>query len=88
MTLLQNTFSSKAFKYLRTELQLGYVVKANCRPIGCVDGAQIIVQGTAKAPYEVNKHIEAFLEKFGHELEELSDAEFKAMKKGVLARLD
>jgi hypothetical protein len=34
--------------------------------MGCVDGAQILVQGSEKTPYEVNEEIEYFLQGFSH----------------------
>jgi len=32
-----------AFKVLRTEMQLGYVSSAGFIPIGCIDGAFVVV---------------------------------------------
>jgi insulysin len=43
MNLLQGTLQQKAYNFLRTQLQLGYVVAAQFRPLGCLDGAAILV---------------------------------------------
>lgn len=47
MNLIQQFFHNHAFQYLRTERQLGYVAIMRFQPIGCIDGAAIVVQGTA-----------------------------------------
>jgi insulysin len=43
MSLLSEYLNNFAFKKLRTEKQLGYIVAASFKPVGCIDGAGILV---------------------------------------------
>lgn len=54
MQLLSGLMNNHAYASLRTEQQLGYVVAAGFKPLGCIDGAVILVEGSAEHPYIVN----------------------------------
>lgn len=54
----------KAFDYLRTERQLGYVVFANLIKVKKIDGLAIFIEGSAKDPNEMDSAIESFLKYF------------------------
>lgn len=84
MSLLKGAFDSQAFIKLRTEKQLGYVVRAGFRPLDCVDGAFITVQGSKKTPYEVNQDIEDFLRAFAKYIADLSSEELDNLKRGAV----
>ncbi|CAD8148619.1 unnamed protein product [Paramecium pentaurelia] len=87
MNLIQQFFHNHAFQYLRTERQLGYVALMRFIPIGCIDGAAIIVQGTAQMPYVVNQHIEDFLKQFHNVLLSLADDQLDNIKNGAKSAL-
>ncbi|CAD8052007.1 unnamed protein product [Paramecium sonneborni] len=87
MNLIQQFFHNHAFQYLRTERQLGYVALMRFIPIGCIDGAAIIVQGTAQMPYVVNQHIEDFIKQFHNVLLSLADEQLDNIKNGAKSAL-
>ncbi|CAD8182719.1 unnamed protein product [Paramecium octaurelia] len=87
MNILKGTFDSYAFNYLRTDLQLGYLVSAKFQPLECLDGAAILVQGSAKSPYQVNQHIEDFLQHFYEEIEKMTDFDIEELKKAAIQQL-
>ncbi|CAD8048703.1 unnamed protein product [Paramecium sonneborni] len=87
MNLIQQFFHNHAFQYLRTERQLGYVALMRFIPIGCIDGAAIIVQGTAQMPYVVNQHIEDFIKQFHNVLLSLADDQLDNIKNGAKSSL-
>ncbi|CAD8201249.1 unnamed protein product [Paramecium pentaurelia] len=87
MNILKGTFDSSAFNYLRTDLQLGYLVSAKFTPLECLDGAAILVQGSAKTPYQVNQYIEDFLQFFYKEIEKMTDFDIEELKKAAIQQL-
>jgi insulysin len=68
MQLLQGLFNTRAYASLRTEKQLGYVVAAGFKPLGCIDGAVVLVEGSAVEPFVANALIEQFVTEFGNEV--------------------
>lgn len=84
MNLLKDIFNSQAFNYLRTDLQLGYVATAKFMPLECLDGAAILVQGSAQSPYKVNQHIEDFLKVFYESVEQMTDIDLDELKKATV----
>lgn len=60
---------------------------AQFRPMGCVDGAVILVQGSEATPYEVNGQIEYFLEGFSKQLSKMTDKFFLNLKQGAVSML-
>jgi secreted Zn-dependent insulinase-like peptidase len=84
MATLQGLLQSQAYTYLRNKKQLGYAVLAQFRPMGCVDGAMILVQGSDVSPYEVNAQIEYFLEGFEKQLNKMTDKFFVNLKQGAV----
>lgn len=80
-------FNSRAYAKLRTEEQLGYVVAAGFKPLGCIDGAVILIEGSAEYPYINNKLIEDFVMSFGHEIEDMTTNELDQLKEAVIETL-
>ena len=58
------TFNLKAFDYLRTANQLGYVVIAQPIILNKVLGLAVFIQGSKKSPFEMDGLIEDFLRYF------------------------
>jgi insulysin len=84
MQMLKKVFRNRAFKFLRTEMQLGYIASAGFLPIGCVDGAFIVVQGTVESPYVVNEKIEEFITQFEKELRNMDEEDLQIIKEGAV----
>ena len=84
MATLQGLLQAQAYSYLRTKKQLGYIVSAQFRPMGCIDGVEILVQGSEAPPHEVNGHIEFFLEGFQRQIQKMTDKFFSNLKEGAV----
>merc|ERR1711962_872943 len=75
LELLCQIFAEPAFDELRTKEQLGYIVWSGIRRANGTQGMRVIVQGD-KHPKYLDSRIEAFLNKMGDYLEELSEEDF------------
>lgn len=71
------TFNLKAFDYLRTANQLGYVVIAQPIILNKVLGIAVFIQGSKKSPYEMDGLIEDFLRYFEDYLYNMDEANMK-----------
>eukprot|EP01017_Pseudomicrothorax_dubius_P004051 TRINITY_DN1072_c0_g2_i3.p1 TRINITY_DN1072_c0_g2~~TRINITY_DN1072_c0_g2_i3.p1 ORF type:complete len:1002 (+),score=311.22 TRINITY_DN1072_c0_g2_i3:109-3114(+) len=80
LRLMQRTMRGKAFHYLRTKLQLGYVVKCFVIRIGGTLGLGIVVQGTKRLPHQVDRHIERFLQFYRKSLVSLSEERIASIR--------
>ncbi|CAD8053672.1 unnamed protein product [Paramecium sonneborni] len=87
MKLLEPILNQQAYNYLRTDLQLGYVVAVELKTTACVDGALILVQGSTEIPMKVNLIIDDFLDQFQVYLEQMNNREFQHLKHGVITEL-
>ncbi|CAK74950.1 unnamed protein product (macronuclear) [Paramecium tetraurelia] len=85
--LLEPILNQQAYNYLRTDLQLGYVVAVEFKTTACVDGALILVQGSTEIPMKVNQIIDDFLDQFSAYLEQMNNREFQHLKHGVVTDL-
>lgn len=52
--------------------------------MGCIDGVEILVQGSEAPPHEVNGHIEYFLEGFQRQIQKMTDKFFSNLKEGAV----
>ncbi|CAD8135109.1 unnamed protein product [Paramecium pentaurelia] len=87
MKLLEPILNQQAYNYLRTDLQLGYVVAVEFKTTACVDGALILVQGSTEIPMKVNQIINDFLDQFSVYLEQMNNRGFQHLKHGVITEL-
>jgi hypothetical protein len=62
-------------------------VAASFKPVGCIDGVAILVQGTEELPYQVNKDIEDLLGTIETDLKALTETELSDLKNGVISGL-
>jgi len=80
---LNGILYGRAFVYLRTEKQLGYIIKSLSEVYSNIYGISILVQGANKTSLEIDKEIEVFLGTFEKCLSDLSEAEYEVYKKGI-----
>lgn len=73
------------FDTLRSKEQLGYVVQSGATMLATVSGFKIIIQ-SERNPEFLEKRIEVFLNKFGKQLEEMSEDEFAKNKNAVIGK--
>ncbi|XP_042422583.1 insulin-degrading enzyme-like 1, peroxisomal isoform X3 [Zingiber officinale] len=66
-----------AFHQLRTVEQLGYITMLTQRNDSGTRGVQIIIQSSVKDPLYLEARVDAFLEKFGSKLHEMTNEEYK-----------
>lgn len=85
--LLADMMHESCFDDLRTEQQLGYSVSCTWIMSYKSLGMQIWVLSPTHDPKDVDKRIEAFLEDFQTELNEMDDEEFKDNVNGLIADL-
>lgn len=79
LSLLSLLISEPCFDFLRTQRQLGY--------LGQVAGLQVVVQGSSAANKQ-HEAIEAFLDDFAGDLDNLTNSAFEAARNVVLAQLN
>lgn len=88
LSILGDILHSTAFDYLRTELQLGYVVDGVASLVANVQHVSALVQGTKLNADEVEAAIEHVLTNLmPAKLADLSDEEFKAFKASLTQKL-
>ncbi|CAK60147.1 unnamed protein product (macronuclear) [Paramecium tetraurelia] len=87
MKILQPLLYSQAYSYLRTDLQLGYVVFMRFQQISCIDGAFFLVQGNKELPMKVNQLIEKFILKFDVYLKKLKKKQFDRLRRSAIIEL-
>ena len=75
--LLNEFLNKNAFTYLRTTLNLGYVVGAGKVSHGNVYGVIVLVQGNKETPDKVDVLIEDFLRDTKQDLEDLNFEDYK-----------
>jgi len=89
LDLLNHFAYNSAFKALRTEEQLGYIVSTLIRKSGWparVGGFSVIVQSPQHTPQFLDDRIEAWLVRFMQELEAMSVEEFARNLQGLISQ--
>ncbi|KAH7329236.1 Metalloenzyme, LuxS/M16 peptidase-like protein [Stachybotrys elegans] len=74
-----------AFDQLRTKEQLGYIVFTNMRTFSTTCGFRVLIQ-SERTPAYLDSRIEAFLEKVGTLLENMSEADFEGHKRSLIIK--
>ena len=85
--ILADYFNSKAFDYLRTKLQLGYMAGTKPMIYNGIMGFVIYLQGKTNNITIFEQKNEEFLENFIESITELSDDEFVLMRKSKINEL-
>ena len=88
LEFLNMNLAVEAFSYLRSERQLGYIVKSRVfEGYLSTTGLVLIVQGSRVDPIEMDKEIEGFLRLFHAQLLNITDEEFIKMKDSLTESL-
>ncbi|KAL4454723.1 hypothetical protein ABPG74_021928 [Tetrahymena malaccensis] len=87
LKLIEKPLRSKAFDYLRTQLQLGYVVASKIIKNQDYYSVIILVQGSKHTPNQYDQHIEEFLPDFESFLESLTKDEISSMQQSLIQSL-
>ncbi|EAR97841.2 M16 (pitrilysin) family peptidase (macronuclear) [Tetrahymena thermophila SB210] len=87
LKLIEKPLRTKAFDYLRTQLQLGYVVASKVIKNQDYFSVIILVQGSKHNPNQYDEHIEEFLPKFEQYLESLTKQEISSMQQSLIQSL-
>lgn len=85
--LLADLLEPAAFKTLRTDEQLGYLVWAMGSTVSGVKYINFIVMSASHPPRYVDERIEAFIEGYGKTLREMPAEEFEEKKSGFISKL-
>lgn len=75
------------FNQLRTEEQLGYVVRAIDMPLNTHAGLGLIIQSPVLSGLQLQQRVDLFLQQYGKQLAQLTEAEFKNLKQAQLLEL-
>jgi len=83
-----NFVKEPAFDYLRTKLQLGYVVDARSSNYNRILGGRFLVQSAKMCPEKIHQKINEFLEEeWNNKIKNMSDEDFKTHVEGVIIQL-
>ncbi|KAK3874449.1 hypothetical protein Pcinc_020613 [Petrolisthes cinctipes] len=85
LELLCQIFAEPAFDELRTKEQLGYIVWCGIRRANGTQGLRVIIQGDQHPQY-LDSRIEAFLQKMGDTLENLSEEDLVRHREALACR--
>mmetsp|Transcript_14356 Transcript_14356/g.21678 ORF Transcript_14356/g.21678 Transcript_14356/m.21678 type:complete len:1105 (+) Transcript_14356:109-3423(+) len=83
LALLCHIAEPSAFRRLRTEQQLGYLVSVDIDVLNGVSIFGVTVQSAKIGPIALEEHIFAWLDSFRAEVESMSDADLKTYKNGL-----
>jgi len=87
LSIVSHVASTSAYDRLRTKEQLGYIVQAGGWGEQHVNGFCVLVQGNRLPPKDVDLRIEAWLERFGTELEDMKEEDFANNVSAVVSQL-
>ncbi|HWK52753.1 MAG TPA: insulinase family protein [Hyphomicrobiales bacterium] len=87
VSLLASIVRTPFYDSLRTEQQLGYIVNAGSMPILNVNGLVLYVESPSADPLQLEARIEDFLREYATTLQAMPQAQFEAIKAGVLTNL-
>lgn len=83
--LVEQMIHEPAFDQLRTKEQLGYIVFSSMRNLTTTSGLRFLVQ-SEKTPEYLDRRIEAFLVRFGEQLQKMSEADFEGHKRSLIIK--
>lgn len=75
------------FNQLRTEEQLGYIVQAFAMPLNKHAGLGLIIQSPVLSGLRLQQRVDLFLQQYGEQLAQLTEAEFSNLKQAQLLEL-
>ena len=81
--LFSQMTSEPAFDQLRTKEQLGYIVFSGSRPSATTIGYMVLVQ-SERTPDYLESRVNAFLLKFGLELDKMTTEEFEGHRRSII----
>ena len=88
LDLLSHLAYNSAYNQLRTQEQLGYIVSAYTRKTtGAAWGFTVVVQSSNASPEKLEERIEAWVETFRQQLEEMDPERIAMEASGVVAQL-
>jgi insulysin len=85
--LLSQLVSTPFYHSLRTEQQLGYIVFANAYELLEVPGLAFVIQSPVANGQKLDRQVKAFLDKYGDNLETMSEEALERQKASVISRL-
>ncbi|KAI0952754.1 hypothetical protein AcW1_007154 [Taiwanofungus camphoratus] len=85
LAFIAHAIKEPCFTQLRTKEQLGYVVASSMWTVASSMGLGIKVQ-SERAPWDVEKRVDAFLEQFQMVLVNMSTEDFEAKKEGLVTK--
>jgi len=83
LSLFSQMTSEPAFDQLRTKEQLGYIVFSGSRPSATTVGFMVLVQ-SERTPDYLESRVNAFLLKFGLDLEKMTTEEFEGHRRSII----
>ena len=83
LSLFAQMTSEPAFDQLRTKEQLGYIVFSGFRPSATTMGYMVLVQ-SERTPDYLESRVNAFLLKFGIDLDEMSEQDFEGHRRSLI----
>lgn len=83
LAMLGKLLETPFYQRLRTEQQLGYVVRAGYAPLLYAPGISMLVQSPSTSSAELGKYIDAFLDGVPQMLPELTEEDFKARRQAL-----
>lgn len=75
------------FNQLRTEEQLGYIVQAFAMPLNKHAGLGLIIQSPVLSGLQLQQRVDLFLQQYGKQVTQLTEAEFNNLKQAQLLEL-
>lgn len=75
------------FNQLRTEEQLGYIVQAFAMPLNKHAGLGLIIQSPVLSGLQLQQRVDQFLQQYGKQVAQLTEAEFNNLKQAQLLEL-
>lgn len=85
--VLANHLHQAFFNQLRTEEQLGYVVQAMALPLDQHAGLGLLIQSPVLSGLQLQQRVDLFLQQYGKQLEQLTEADFANLKQAQMLEL-
>lgn len=87
MFVLEKVLSASFFNALRTEQQLGYIVRASGMILARVPGMSFLVQSPSHDAADIHARINTFLAQYYEEIKRFDDVWFEKQKQAVMLQL-